>query len=455
MYQRFAGDKFVDKPTGAWPTGMFDGGLMIDIHNKTAHIKSGEIWYPLNSTGSAAAAGVNSIFGLNGTVDMIGTGGNVITSNGNTIIVSGGPWAREVIAGFPNPHTGVSVAANRMSLGTGLVNTYYGFYNYTPSATIIGHDSSSNNYYLIQTSSSQGAKFQSFDGASYQNILIDAAHLKLNSSSNGVISLHSTGRVTHNGTPIVISGEASLLSATGSVGILFPNLQPTGTVFITRDGSSRIIISGSGDGGEVNTASNLGVGTGIYSAKVGVDLRFKSIVPGENIYITGDSDQLTVSATGYFYSGQQTFVQYISNNQTGSASTTSVLPIDNTIPQSSEGSQFASLTITPKSANNNICIHAGATVGASASIGIVFAIFKDSETDARAATAAGATTAAGGSRWLDIKYDYTTTGTGPVTFKWFYGPGSAGTAYIGRTQASILFGGSGVSYFDATETRIL
>ena len=50
-------------------------------------------------------------------------------------------------------------------------------------------------------------------------------------------------------------------------------------------------------GGEVNTASNVGTGYGWYKEKVGVDLRFKTILAGTNIHITNDTNELTISAT--------------------------------------------------------------------------------------------------------------------------------------------------------------
>jgi GH24 family phage-related lysozyme (muramidase) len=50
--------------------------------------------------------------------------------------------------------------------------------------------------------------------------------------------------------------------------------------------------------GEANTASNLGAGTGIYATKVGVDLRFKSLIAGTNITISNTSNDITINASG-------------------------------------------------------------------------------------------------------------------------------------------------------------
>lgn len=64
-----------------------------------------------------------------------------------------------------------------------------------------------------------------------------------------------------------------------------------------RSGTAWAALSGGGGGsGEANTASNLGAGEGLYSAKVGVDLRFKSLVAGANVTLSSDADTVTINA---------------------------------------------------------------------------------------------------------------------------------------------------------------
>ena len=53
-----------------------------------------------------------------------------------------------------------------------------------------------------------------------------------------------------------------------------------------------------GGSGEVNTASNLGAGAGVFASKVAADLQFKSLVAGANVSITSNATTVTVSATG-------------------------------------------------------------------------------------------------------------------------------------------------------------
>lgn len=53
-----------------------------------------------------------------------------------------------------------------------------------------------------------------------------------------------------------------------------------------------------GSGGEANTASNVGAGSGLFKAKSGVDLQFKSLVAGTNVTFTVGADTLTINSSG-------------------------------------------------------------------------------------------------------------------------------------------------------------
>jgi hypothetical protein len=66
------------------------------------------------------------------------------------------------------------------------------------------------------------------------------------------------------------------------------------------------ISTGGGGGGEVNTASNIGLGEGIFATKVGVDLQLKSLIAGENTTITSTANEVTISNPGFVQTGQTT-----------------------------------------------------------------------------------------------------------------------------------------------------
>ena len=56
--------------------------------------------------------------------------------------------------------------------------------------------------------------------------------------------------------------------------------------------------AGGGGSGEVNTASNLGTGSGLFAGKVGVDLQFKSLKAGAGVTLSSTATEVTIVASG-------------------------------------------------------------------------------------------------------------------------------------------------------------
>lgn len=79
-------------------------------------------------------------------------------------------------------------------------------------------------------------------------------------------------------------------------------------------------------------------------------------------------------------------VQVVRDQDGAAATTTTVLPIDNTIPQNTEGAEFMSVSITPTRSNNllriDVVLFGGET--ANASTGMAAALFQDSTANALA-----------------------------------------------------------------------
>jgi len=81
------------------------------------------------------------------------------------------------------------------------------------------------------------------------------------------------------------STDCEIIAGTGgrSTGLTLVELPDTG---------------GGGGGSGVTTASNLGAGQGTFAAKVGNDLRFKSLVAGPNVTLSSNGDSITIGASG-------------------------------------------------------------------------------------------------------------------------------------------------------------
>lgn len=79
------------------------------------------------------------------------------------------------------------------------------------------------------------------------------------------------------------------------------------------------VFGGGGGGGEVNTASNLGAGEGVFAQKNVADLEFKSLVAGTNIDITSDSNTITIDNT--FTPSATVSTKYVTSDLTNGDST--------------------------------------------------------------------------------------------------------------------------------------
>ena len=121
------------------------------------------------------------------------------------------------------------------------------------------------------------------------------------------------------------------------------------------------------------------------------------------------------------------------------ATTTTLIPIDNTIPQNTEGAEFFTLAITPTSTTSKLLIIVSAQVGSGA--GVIWhtiALFQDSTANALASMASYIETSGGG--YTAVLTHFMTAGTtSSTTFKLRYGP-NTGTGAINGTSSAIFNG---------------
>jgi hypothetical protein len=125
------------------------------------------------------------------------------------------------------------------------------------------------------------------------------------------------------------------------------------------------------------------------------------------------------------------------------------------VPQSSEGSQVLSQSITPLAAANKLLVTVVLNVASNTGLdGVVAALFKDSDTSALAAAFYMVTENRSGSTALVIRYEMAAGGTSPITFKVRMGPGSAGNAYLNGHNGARVLGGALISSITIEELKV-
>lgn len=140
-------------------------------------------------------------------------------------------------------------------------------------------------------------------------------------------------------------------------------------------------------------------------------------------------------------------VQEAGNVTTDIATGTTTIPPDNTIPQNTEGDQYMSQAITPKSATNILVIEALIVGSSSISANVAAAIFQDSTSNALAAADLWRQTATGMAN-LRVVHRMVAGTTSSTTFKVRAGAhsantfsfnGNAGIRRFGAISKSALF----------------
>lgn len=87
----------------------------------------------------------------------------------------------------------------------------------------------------------------------------------------------------------------ALYAGKSGVNLQFYTLEAGSNVTIELVDNSYVISAA--DTGEVNTGANLGAGNGVYAGKVGSELQFKSLVAGSNISISNDGNTITITGS--------------------------------------------------------------------------------------------------------------------------------------------------------------
>ena len=135
-------------------------------------------------------------------------------------------------------------------------------------------------------------------------------------------------------------------------------------------------------------------------------------------------------------------VLQVVNYQTGAVATgTTVIPFDDTIPQNTEGDEYMSLAITPKSATSKLIIQVTVQATCSVTSWGNAALFQDSTANALA-VAFGFTDAATSGHAVEFTHYMTSGTTSSTTFKVRAGVNGAGTMTFNGQAGARRFGGT-------------
>lgn len=147
-------------------------------------------------------------------------------------------------------------------------------------------------------------------------------------------------------------------------------------------------------------------------------------------------------------------LQQVSASTAAYSTGTTQIPLDDTIPQNTEGTELLTVSITPANSSNILLIEAQATVGVSNNgVTVAAALFQDSTANALAASAQ--TVANLNQRHVNaqIRHRMTAGTTSATTIKLRIGPTGSATLYFNGDPATSarIFGGVSVSILTVTE----
>lgn len=148
-------------------------------------------------------------------------------------------------------------------------------------------------------------------------------------------------------------------------------------------------------------------------------------------------------------------VQIANYTTSALASGTVTTPVDDTVPQSTEGNEFLTLAFTPKSATNKlkITVNLFVTNSNAGSVTHTLALHQDSTANALAATTQSGS--ASFTACMNLVHYMTAGTTSATTFKVRVGANAAGTEYLnGSNVGSRLYGGVSSSSITIEEYQV-
>lgn len=137
------------------------------------------------------------------------------------------------------------------------------------------------------------------------------------------------------------------------------------------------------------------------------------------------------------------------------ATGTTLIPYDDTIPQNTEGTQFMTCSITPKSATNTLIVEAKAYLTSNTgSRHLTGAIFRDSAANAVGADVEWTGGASEAHKLVVGAGNIVAGSTAPTTFKFHAGADGAATITFNGLAGARRYGAIAKSWIKITEVRV-
>lgn len=200
--------------------------------------------------------------------------------------------------------------------------------------------------------------------------------------------------------------------------------------------ASTINASNSGGGGIIQTADASGTLALQGGGNTGVSIDASGNATGTTQTQANNSTRLSTTA----YVDRVALQQEVATIVAAVATGTTTIPRDDTIPQNTEGDQYMTLSITPKSATSILEIDVVFNGTNSATGTFTIGLFQD--TTANALAAVGQYISSAGNLYnVKLNYKMTSGTTSATTFKVRAGSDQAGTTTFNGSASNRLYGG--------------
>jgi hypothetical protein len=155
----------------------------------------------------------------------------------------------------------------------------------------------------------------------------------------------------------------------------------------------------------------------------------------------GDKGFGTLNASGLYVNGHGTVAQVVSDTETAYSTIGTIMPVDNTIPQNTEGDEILTVAITPTNASSILRITVSLPViGSGSAVPAAAALFVDTTANAIAA-AAVQQGSAGTITSLHFQHEVSAGSTSARTYKVRLGSSTATDIFLNGDNSARVFGG--------------